>query len=112
MLQPKPPAEGNEKTMSEKKLFLGDGGTIQAAAQAAYEAAFAAAQAAYDAVMCDAPPKPAILAKPSAERAEFVARATAAFEEIEGPARAKRDAAWVPGPRPADYSIGLGEAED
>lgn len=93
------------------KLFLGDGGTITQEAQDAYEAEEAKARAAYDAAMIGAPARARLMAKPTPERQAFLDRADAAYAAIEAPARIKRDAQWVPGNRPADYAIGLGESE-
>ena len=93
------------------KLFLGDGGTIPQAAQDEYEAEETKARAAYDAAMIGAPAKSSLMANPTPERQAYLDRADAAYAAIEAPARVKRDVQWIPGNRPADYAIGLGEAE-
>lgn len=97
--------------MSESKLFLGDGGSVPQSAQDEYNAAVQRAQAAYDAIIADAPARTSLLAPVTTERQAFLDRAEAAYAAIEGPAGEKRDSQWVPGNRPADYGIGLGEFE-
>ncbi len=94
------------------RLFLGDGGAFPAEAQAAYEAAEKLSQEAYVAAMAGAPERDKrLLGKASPERQAFIDRADAAYAAIEGPAREILDAQYVAGPRPEDYSIGLGESE-
>jgi len=94
-----------------KKLFLGDGGTVSDEAQAEYEAQERLAQAAFDAAMVGAPSRDRLMAPLQPAYQAFFDRAVSAYDAIEKPARAKRDAQWIPGPRPADYGIGLGESE-
>ncbi|MBK8117531.1 MAG: hypothetical protein IPK44_24910 [Candidatus Accumulibacter sp.] len=92
------------------RLFLGDGGAFPAGRAAMGNEKLS--QEAYVAAMAGAPERDKrLLGKASPERQAFIDRADAAYAAIEGPAREILDAQYVAGPRPEDYSIGLGESE-
>lgn len=95
----------------DDKVFLDGGGWVPRSAQDDYIEAELTARAAYAKVMSGAPVGSGLLSPISAENQSFADQADAAYAEIEGPARKKRDEQRIPGGRLADDDLVVGPAK-